>query len=183
MKENLIKKSIDNKAFTLIEMLIVVLIIGILAAIVLPQYQLASYRSKYATMSSLVRALANAQEEYYMAKGEYAPSDEYLTVGMPKEGAPINAEGRPVIGYGAFSVGAAYASGILMDGDARVASYTIYYKKSTSGNKGQIRCVTYASRQKIGNKICESAGGQLKSSASCGTTGNTICNQYFLSAY
>ncbi len=58
--------------FTLIELLVVVLIIGILAAIALPQYEKAVWTSRSSTMLANVRALANAQEIYFMANNKYS---------------------------------------------------------------------------------------------------------------
>ena len=72
-----------NRAFTLIELLVGVLIIGILAAIALPQYQKAVMRTRYATLKNLARSIANAQEVYYMANNKDSADFEELDVQMP----------------------------------------------------------------------------------------------------
>ncbi|WP_428074760.1 type IV pilin protein [Candidatus Avelusimicrobium luingense] len=70
----------NNKAFTLIELLVVVLIIGILAAVALPQYQKAVMKARITQVIPLVRAVADAQQVYYLANGEYAQSVDELGV-------------------------------------------------------------------------------------------------------
>lgn len=69
----------QNKyAFTLIELLVVVLIIGILAALALPQYQKAVLKSHLAEGLAQLRALALAEQTYYLANGTYADSFDKL---------------------------------------------------------------------------------------------------------
>jgi prepilin-type N-terminal cleavage/methylation domain-containing protein len=57
--------------FTLIELLAVVLIIGILATIALPQYQKAVQKSRAYTAVQNIRALTEAERMYKLTTGEY----------------------------------------------------------------------------------------------------------------
>ncbi len=61
----------DNKGFTLIELLIVVVIIGILAAIAVPKFSATREKAYFAAMKSDLKNLASQQEIYYSDTYQY----------------------------------------------------------------------------------------------------------------
>lgn len=69
--------------FTLIEMLVVVLIIGILAAIALPQYQLAVDKAKFSEYQSMASALRDAYNEYILIQNKAPSKFEDLSFDIP----------------------------------------------------------------------------------------------------
>ena len=76
----------NKKGFTLIELLVVVLIIGILASIALPQYQMAVTKAKVASILPLMRRWKDALMEYNLQHGNYQVQDyESLDAKWPSD--------------------------------------------------------------------------------------------------
>jgi prepilin-type N-terminal cleavage/methylation domain-containing protein len=67
------KRSIRTRrrGFTLLEMMIVVAIIGVLAAIAIPQFRTYQFRSKRSEGYANLASLAKAQESYFAEFGDY----------------------------------------------------------------------------------------------------------------
>lgn len=74
----------NKKGFTLLELMVVVLIIAILAAIALPQYRIAVEKTRISTNIPILKALHDAIIQYYGTKGEYPSSFSKLSVTVPK---------------------------------------------------------------------------------------------------
>lgn len=68
----------SQRGFTLIELLIVVVIIGILAAIGIPKFQATKGKAYFAAMKSDLRNLTTAQESYFYDHGAYSPALDSL---------------------------------------------------------------------------------------------------------
>ena len=62
----------NERGFTLIELLIVVVIIGILAAIAIPKFNNTKGKANAAALKSDLRNLATAQEAYFYDNGTYS---------------------------------------------------------------------------------------------------------------
>ncbi|MCP2597222.1 type II secretion system GspH family protein [Candidatus Aminicenantes bacterium AC-335-G13] len=68
----------SNRGFTLAELLIVMVLIGILASIAIPQFKHATLKAKEAVLKENLYVLRKVIDDYYSDKGKYPPSLEAL---------------------------------------------------------------------------------------------------------
>ncbi|HEX6750522.1 MAG TPA: prepilin-type N-terminal cleavage/methylation domain-containing protein [Longimicrobium sp.] len=72
----------NSKGFTLIELMIVVVIIGILAALAIPRFTQASARAKEKEADGILKQIYTLENAYYANNGTWATTDANLqTVG------------------------------------------------------------------------------------------------------
>jgi type IV pilus assembly protein PilA len=128
----------NNKGFTLIELLIVVVIIGILAAIAIPKFSATREKAYFAAMKSDLKNLASQQEIYY--------SDNYTYTASVNELAFVNSDGVIVTIAGTSSSGWAASATHAALGSAEGCA--IFYGTATAPTSpttptqpGEIACV------------------------------------------
>lgn len=154
--------------FTLIELLVVVLIVGILSAVALPQYETAVLKSRAGAVLSLTRGIFDAQQAYRLANNEYATKFEDLDIGMPEGGTA--GEGGNVLTYknGRRFVLCAACQSVQSYPDANYPFYVEFYY---SGNK---LCWAGKTSERA-NRICQSLAGN-----SVIVSGDSVNNGYKL---
>ena len=165
-----------RRGFTLLELLVVVLIIGILASIALPQYQKAVMKSRYAALKANVTALYEAEEIYHLATGEYSSDFETLSVNLT--GCTLNpAKNTCTYPWGACHINNTSMRVSCQDTSSLNNAYVRYLGNQT-GYYGSATCWALTTdRNDKYNKLCEREGGTFLSPGTC-TTG--ACNMYKL---
>jgi prepilin-type N-terminal cleavage/methylation domain-containing protein len=100
-----------RKGFTLIELLIVVVIIGILAAIAIPKFANTKEKAYLASMKSDLRNMATTQEAYFADNMAYVSGSASNTTGgtsslngfVPSAGVTVSAAATGGTGWSATS--------------------------------------------------------------------------------
>ena len=135
-----------RRGFTLIELLVVVIIIAVLAAVAWPQYKQAVLKSRFSTVMPVAKAVADAQEVYYLGKNMYALGTDELDV------TPTTAENTSVT----LSEKDGYDYVLTQRTDIPQLHYVIYQKHSEQF-PDEIHCEALKDDTSA-EKICRSLG-------------------------
>jgi len=90
-----------ERGFTLIEMLLVLVILGILAAVLVPRWANSREKAFMATMKSDLRNLATAEEAYFYDNASYATTLSSLPAYNPSTGINVTINQATVAGWSA----------------------------------------------------------------------------------
>jgi len=125
---------LNRKGFTLIELLIVVVIIGILAAIAIPKFSNTREKAYLASMKSDLRNLATAEESYFADNVTYTTSLTAVDA-AESQGVTITITAATGSGWGATSKHNATAKtcGIFLGNQAAVPP---------ADTEGEVKCTT-----------------------------------------
>jgi type IV pilus assembly protein PilE len=134
----------NSKGFTLIELMIVVVIIGILAAMAIPRYMKAATKAKQSEAKGILRQVFTMQNAYYIEFNYYCRNGIVANAAQPAVFAPLAVEIIPTARYsytmavnGAQFTCTAQAN---LDDDATNDIWTI-------NNTGLLTCVSDDSKQ------------------------------------
>ena len=170
----------NKKGFTLIELLICVLIIGVLAAVALPQYKLAVEKSKAAQVLSLVKSFADAEERFYMLYDRYTYNYTDLDLELPStKTAPCRSKSAQTcydIEGWSFEIFRESKKGdpVSIEVNKDPIIITAYIEESRKNTYGRLTCtVRNVANKEFGHRICKALGGKSPQS-----DGNA--NYYFL---
>ena len=109
-----------------------------MAAVAVPQYQVALGKSRYATLKNLADSIAKAQEIYYLTNGTYTRDFDTLDIELPK-GTSSNNNRRYSYNWGYCQINLDESGDRISCNYKENLVYAVYFQHSTI-NPGLRRC-------------------------------------------
>lgn len=161
-----------NNGFSIMELVMSLLIISVLTAIALPQYQKAAARTRITQAIIASKALWEAEQDYYAANESYTNDGRNLAISYPC----INNECDTLRMGDNGSCQLIIATNDL---DSRVncsgSNNLISFQRYLARNR--IMCCAYSKSNFVADSFCQLETGSSKAENWCGTTNPCKCYQ------
>lgn len=136
----------ERAGFTLLELLIVVLIIGVLAAVALPQYKLTVCKAHMAQVETVNRQIYDAHRAYILANGKAAENFDDLGFSLPGYVKKTDTVGAEYLSNGDYSFHLHPGDGVpriegQYNGVCKAVLYT--YRSATAHKPWPGHCISY----------------------------------------
>jgi len=133
MVKRIRSKKNGQKGFTLIELMIVIAIIGILAAIAIPQFAAYRERGYIASMQADLNSIRIAEEAYYVDEGTYVALNGVTTETVNNESNnPLKNYGLRSLSDGnSVTVSAGATSFTVTVSSTKVSDKEVFYNSDT----------------------------------------------------
>lgn len=149
----------NKKGFTLLELLVVVLIIGILAAIVLPQYQMVVGKARFSELKINTKAVQESAQRYYLINSTYVGVSSALDIDKSLDCSIWGENQQAYIACRKTIFGKVMA----------------YYVHRESGLPAI--CLVYSIDKKdLPNRLCQKETGKMAEQAICSSS---YCNYFY----
>lgn len=142
-----------KKGFTLLELLVVVLIIGILAAVALPQYRKAVERARMTEAITSVETIYRAQQDYYAVNGQYTRNINELIIDFPGEDVSygsISAKQGKYFTFTSSNKTGDFVEIALVSRNPAATRYTLTLRENHLK-----KCYTYSQASKYEENLCK----------------------------